>query len=616
MNIRWRLLLLAIQLAILLIFTRIATGSFYSGATWFVAGVLAVALNRQLLEPYYARPVDVIGNSVISLLLYATTNRTITEPAWMFFALALVVVLITAIVATALGAGRQRGSLVPLARAASLLAGEATAVRIYSVVFWLALAEAFPSLGPSFWTLGIAWAVIVLLGALPWGDAWKAVTGSARTCEVEGMIGPSSLLVSALDVPGVGGQVTLKSALTETNGLVISRIRRRDDVWAEIHIADQTQCEDLVQASSLAMNVVKESDESFVGCVDAGSDDTSLAFCPVRPLEVGKVVSVRDKSDEILYQVQSARVKQTDVKGGSHLQVYTKATQLGVFDSETLRLRRHRWVPDPGTAVVSGVSSQAFDTSAPPDTWLLLGHVLGTEIPVFLDLEATAEGHLAILGMTKMGKTSLAHRIATRLSNDRPVTVLDQTGEWKSRRNVPPYQKDDHTARPGLRVLEPATGKVPPETAAEFLEHIIGQARPEYEAGAPAARALLIDEAHQFVPEPTGLDFKAASRTSSMKFGVLMMQVRKYGISVILISQRTAVVAKSALSQCENIIAFKSVDQTGLEYLEAVAGGDVRDILPRLQQGEALVFGPAITSESPVAIKVSEEQETQSQGAT
>jgi len=82
------------------------------------------------------------------------------------------------------------------------------------------------------------------------------------------------------------------------------------------------------------------------------------------------------------------------------------------------------------------------------------------------------------------------------------------------------------------------------------------------------------------------------------------MQIRKYGVSVFLISQRTAVVAKSALSQCENLIAFRSVDQTGLDYLEAVAGADIRYLLPQLRQGEALVFGPAVSADGAVAIDV------------
>ena len=119
---------------------------------------------------------------------------------------------------------------------------------------------------------------------------------------------------------------------------------------------------------------------------------------------------------------------------------------------------------------------------------------------------------------------------------------------------------------------------------------------------------MIVDEAHQFIPEPAGLGFGGAGRESSIAIGLLMMQIRKYGLSIILISQRTAVVAKSALSQCENLIAFRSVDQTGLDYLEAVAGNDVRNLLPQLRQGEALVFGPAVSTDSPVGIQVAQSE--------
>jgi DNA helicase HerA-like ATPase len=72
----------------------------------------------------------------------------------------------------------------------------------------------------------------------------------------------------------------------------------------------------------------------------------------------------------------------------------------------------------------------------------------------------------------------------------------------------------------------------------------------------------------------------------------------------VLVSQRTAVVAKSALSQCENLIVFKSVDQTGLDYLDAVGGSALRTLVPKLSQGEAVVCGPAISSDRPVAIRI------------
>jgi DNA helicase HerA-like ATPase len=130
------------------------------------------------------------------------------------------------------------------------------------------------------------------------------------------------------------------------------------------------------------------------------------------------------------------------------------------------------------------------------------------------------------------------------------------------------------------------------------------RASEEYKSGTPAPRSIIIDEAHQFIPEPAGLGFGVPGRDASISIGLLMMQIRKYGLSIVLISQRTAVVAKSALSQCENLIAFRSVDQTGLDYLEAIAGNDVRGFLPQLNQGEALVFGPAISTDSPVGIQL------------
>jgi DNA helicase HerA-like ATPase len=208
--------------------------------------------------------------------------------------------------------------------------------------------------------------------------------------------------------------------------------------------------------------------------------------------------------------------------------------------------------------------------------------------------------------MTRMGKTSLAVRIAEAFAKKRRVVVLDQTGEYIGKRKLPVYDKDGSWSTVGLSVLEPRPGVdvILPKFADEFFKKVTAGAVEEYKKGDPSPRVIVIDEAHQFVPEPAGIGFGSAGRDEAIHFGLLMMQVRKYGIMIVLISQRTAVVAKSALSQCENLIVFKSVDQTGLDYLEAVAGEGIRGLLPQLQQGEAVVFGPAISADGPVAISV------------
>lgn len=604
MNIRWRLIILFIQLSTLMIFTRIVSGRFFSAETWFVAGILAVIINPQLLEPYYPRPADVIGNSILSLVLIATTQKKIAVLGWNFLMVFVFILLIIGIIATVLGAGRKKWSVHPIARAATIISREATALRIYSLIFWLALVEAFPINSTQFWLLGLSWGIIVILNSVNWQRVWTALSGSPADCAVEGMIGPSYLIINSPEIPAVGSWVHLKSDSTDVNGVIASRIKRSDDVWGQIHITSQQECEALVRSSNIHMSLTDKPDRAFLGSVFAGSDDTGLIFYPVQPLNVGSVVSVQEGSTDILYQINSAKIDQTNVKGGSQLNILARATQIGVFDTDSLRLKLHRWVPSPGAPVVETNLYHDLDLTRVLNNWILLGHVIGTEIPIFLDIAATIEGHLAILGMTKMGKTSLAHRIATRLSSEMAVIILDQTGEYRTKRQVAAYQNGQYTAEPRLSVVEPPTGMIAADFGCRFLEKFIVQARSEYEIGSPSKRVFLIDEAHQFVPEPAVLGYGGPGRESSLRFGALMMQVRKYGITIFLVSQRTAIVAKSALSQCENVIAFKSVDQTGLDYLETIAGNEARNILPRLQQGEALVFGPGITSESPVAIKV------------
>jgi DNA helicase HerA-like ATPase len=139
-------------------------------------------------------------------------------------------------------------------------------------------------------------------------------------------------------------------------------------------------------------------------------------------------------------------------------------------------------------------------------------------------------------------------------------------------------------------------------TALEALEKL---GRAEFDSGSAIVhRVLIIEEAHQFVPEAAMLGFNAPGRDESFKFGLLMMQVRKFGVTVVLVSQRTAVVAKSALSQCENIVAFKSVDQTGLDYLGAMGGPSATHLLPRLRIGEAVLMGPAMSTQSAVGVRL------------
>lgn len=610
MNIRWRLLTAALQVVIIGLVTAKVTGGPFSADLWFLAGLVLITVHPLFFEPYYAKPPDVAGNSLVILLLYFVASKTITRTGWDLLAIAAVVFFALALFALVAGAGRkEEGRIARAAQSARAISGVATARRFYSAVFLLSLWEQSSTLDQAeVWWLIAAWLAVLFVGRVNWQSIWSTVTGTPPRCDAEGMIGPSRLLVASTELPQPGSWVSLRSGSKEVEGVVITRIRRSDDVWAQIHISDQAACEGLLGATGLTIRPISKPRGDVVGAVDVGSSDMGLRFVATRELETGKVIAVRQNDLEILYQISGAEIQQSTAKGGSHLVVRVDGTQLGHFESSTLRLRQHRWVPTIGSAVLGSIAEPAISPELIADNWIRLGRVLGTEVPVFLDLEGACQGHLVILGMTKMGKTSLAVRLANALGKDQPVVILDQTREYVDRRGLPKFNKDEagNLTAPGISVLQPPEDykKHPAVLAHAFLKKVVEVATQEYVNGETVRRALLIDEAHQFVPEPAGMGFNAPGRDSSTQFGLLMMQVRKYGISIVLVSQRTAVVSKSALSQCENFIAFRYVDQTGLEYLETVAGLGARRLVPKLEQGEALVFGPAMSADGPVAIDV------------
>lgn len=325
MTIKWRLAIVAVQLCVLTIATWWTTGAAVSANNWFLAGLLAIVISPQLWEPFFPKPADTIGNGIIFLFLYATARPTFTKPVWDAAAVAILVAVLLAIIAVALG--RQETGTVRVARVARLVSQVATAKVIYSVVFVLSAVEWKPLTDLGFWRVLGAWAVILLIGAINWQAVWSAATGRAAPCRIEGNIGPSILLVSAPEIPQAGSFVTLTSATFETDAVVLNRIRRADDDWAEIHILKPSDWHELVSRPPAKISVCKQPREGFVGSVDAGSTERALRFVSTKRLEVSQVVGVfaPDNPIPVIYQIVGAKVERTEVKGGAHLIVRAEA---------------------------------------------------------------------------------------------------------------------------------------------------------------------------------------------------------------------------------------------------------------------------------------------------
>lgn len=117
--------------------------------------------------------------------------------------------------------------------------------------------------------------------------------------------------------------------------------------------------------------------------------------------------------------------------------------------------------------------------------------------------------------------------------------------------------------------------------------------------------AILCDEAHLYIPERAQAD--SGDSVAVEIFERIAKEGRKYGIGLVVISQRPSEVNRTVLSQCNNVIAMRLTngdDQSVIKRLLPDSLGSFGELLPVLDIGEALVVGDA--SLLPTRIRIAE----------
>ncbi len=115
--------------------------------------------------------------------------------------------------------------------------------------------------------------------------------------------------------------------------------------------------------------------------------------------------------------------------------------------------------------------------------------------------------------------------------------------------------------------------------------------------------SLFCDEAHLYIPERTAAD--SADEISVGIFERIAKEGRKYGVGLVVISQRPSEVNRTVLSQCNNVVAMRLTngeDQSVIRRLLPDSLGGFGDLLPILDIGEALVVGDASLLPSRVVV--------------
>ena len=115
---------------------------------------------------------------------------------------------------------------------------------------------------------------------------------------------------------------------------------------------------------------------------------------------------------------------------------------------------------------------------------------------------------------------------------------------------------------------------------------------------------LACDEAHIYMSNDTS-KMKAVEKKSLEIFEKIAKEGRKYGIGLLIISQRPAELNTTIMSQCNNIVSLKITndrDKTAVAAMLTDSLVGIEEMLPNLDVGECVVVGDAIMLPSKIIL--------------
>jgi len=132
----------------------------------------------------------------------------------------------------------------------------------------------------------------------------------------------------------------------------------------------------------------------------------------------------------------------------------------------------------------------------------------------------------------------------------------------------------------------------------EFVSHFAPQDRGKYPI------VIILEEAQNYIPEKSRQEVESIAKNV---FERIAREGRKYGISLIIASQRPAELSKTVLSQCNSFIVHRLQNPDDQKYIRGLvssANSDILDQLPILPQQHAIVMGDCVRT--PVQVRIND----------
>jgi len=138
----------------------------------------------------------------------------------------------------------------------------------------------------------------------------------------------------------------------------------------------------------------------------------------------------------------------------------------------------------------------------------------------------------------------------------------------------------------------------------EFLQRL-GEAGGEQERGSLPV-VLVLEEAQNYIGKPRDREDESISR---VVFERIAREGRKYGLGLVVASQRPSELSKTVLSQCSSFVVHRLQNPEDLRYFRDIVPGiygPLLDQLPALAPQTALVLGECVRA--PALVRIREAQ--------
>lgn len=165
-------------------------------------------------------------------------------------------------------------------------------------------------------------------------------------------------------------------------------------------------------------------------------------------------------------------------------------------------------------------------------------------------------------------------------------------------------QAAHHTQGPSVTIFDLSL------VASDVLEHVtslLGRLLFDFAVRSNPRAAypllLVLEEAHRFIPSRK--DSTGSGTRSTAVFERIAKEGRKFGVSLLLASQRPSELSETVVAQCGTVIAHRlthEADQTLLRHATALSSRALLDQLPGLAQQHALVTG--VSTGVPAAVRI------------